>query len=176
MVAARSVCPPPPPPPPPFLPPSLSLPPFLPPSLSLSLSLSLFLVVLYEVANRLGLFVNLEKTKIIIFRNGGYLARAERWYYGSEPVSVASSSEYFSLKFIAKICLNLISQDSVLRAKQGPSKSLKCCRILAALTSTCFSNCSTHRLYLSCSKDLNGGIVLIVQMLGKCTCTPVKGY
>ena len=34
--------------------------------------------VLYEVANRLGLLVNLEKTKIVVFRNGGYLARAER--------------------------------------------------------------------------------------------------
>ena len=27
--------------------------------------------VLYEVANRLGLLVNLEKTKIVVFRNGG---------------------------------------------------------------------------------------------------------
>ena len=34
--------------------------------------------VLYEVANGLGLLVNLEKTKIVVFRNGVCLARAER--------------------------------------------------------------------------------------------------
>ena len=34
--------------------------------------------VFCEVANRLGLLVNLEKTKIVVFRKGGYLARAER--------------------------------------------------------------------------------------------------
>ena len=56
------------------------------------------LIVLYEVSNRLGLLVNLEKTDNVS-RNRGYLARAERWYYGSEPVSVASSYKYFGLKF-----------------------------------------------------------------------------
>ena len=67
--------------------------------------------VLCEVANRLGLLVSLEKTKIVVFRNGGYLARAERWYYGSELVSVASSCQYFGLKFTTKVCLNRISED-----------------------------------------------------------------
>ena len=75
--------------------------------------------VLYEVANRLGLLFNLEKTKIVVFRNGGYLARAERWYYGSELVSVASSYKYLGLKFTTKVCLNRISEDSVVRAKKG---------------------------------------------------------
>ena len=40
--------------------------------------------VFYEAANRLGLLFNLGKTK-----TGGYLARAESWYYGSKHVSVA---------------------------------------------------------------------------------------
>ena len=74
--------------------------------------------VLYEVANRLVLLVNLEKTEIVVLRNGGYLARAERWYYGSELVSVASSYEYLGLKFTTKVCLIRISEDSVARAKQ----------------------------------------------------------
>ena len=74
--------------------------------------------VLYEVANRLVLLVNLEKTEIVVFRNGGYLARPERWYYGSELVSVASSYEYLGLKFTTKVCLIRISEDSVVRAKQ----------------------------------------------------------
>ena len=67
--------------------------------------------VLCEVANRLGLLVNLEKTKIVVFRNGGYLSRAERWCYGSELVSVASAYKYRGLKFTTKVCLNRISED-----------------------------------------------------------------
>ena len=47
--------------------------------------------VLYKTADRLGLLVNLEKTKIAVFKNGDYLTRAERWYHGGGPVSVASS-------------------------------------------------------------------------------------
>ena len=69
--------------------------------------------------------VNLEKTKIAVFRNGGYLARAERWYYGSELVSVASSYKYLGLKLATKICLNRISEDSVVRAKQGTVEIFK---------------------------------------------------
>ena len=82
--------------------------------------------VLYEVANRLGLLVNLEKTKKVVFRNGGCLARAERWYYGSvELVSVASSYKYLGLKFTTKVCLNRISEDSVVRAEQGTVEIFK---------------------------------------------------
>ena len=72
--------------------------------------------VLYEVANRFGLLVNLEKIKIVVFRNGCYLPRTERWYYGSELVSVTSSYKYLGLKLTTKVCLNRISEDSVVRA------------------------------------------------------------
>ena len=67
--------------------------------------------ILCEVANRLSLLVNLEKTKIVVFRNGGYLARAERWYYGNELASVASSYKYLGLKFTTKVCLNHVSEE-----------------------------------------------------------------
>ena len=65
------------------------------------------------------------KTKIVVFRNGGYLARAERWYYGSELVSVASSYKYLGLKFTTNVCLNRIPEDSVVRAKQGAVEFFK---------------------------------------------------
>ena len=81
--------------------------------------------VLYEIANRLGLLVNLKRTKIVVFRSGGYLARAERWHYGSELVSVASSYKYLGLKFTTKVCLNRISEDSVVRANQGTAEIFK---------------------------------------------------
>ena len=98
------------------------------------------------------------------------------WYYGSEPVSVASFYKYLGLKFTTKVCLNRISEDC-LESKTGNHRIFfKYCGMLVAWTSTCFSNSSMQRLYLSCSLDLNCRVVLIVQMLRKCICTPVKGY
>ena len=94
--------------------------------------------VLCEVANTLGLLINLEKTKIVVFRNRGCLARAERWYYGSEPVSVASSYKYLGLKFTTKACLNRISKDCLEGKRDNRIDCFKCCRILDALTSVFF--------------------------------------
>ena len=37
--------------------------------------------LLVRNADALDLTVNLEKSNIIVFRNGGYLARCEKWYY-----------------------------------------------------------------------------------------------
>ena len=113
----------------------------------------------------------------IAFRNRGYLTRAERWYYGSGPVSVASSCKYLGLKFATKVCLNCIPEDSILRAKQGTIEIFKVLWNVGCFDANVFfSNCSMHRLYLSYSMDLNCGVVLIVLMLRKCTCAPVKGY
>ena len=33
-------------------------------------------------AKRLGLTVNLDKSKVMVFRKGGYLAAKERWFWG----------------------------------------------------------------------------------------------
>ena len=119
------------------------------------------------------MLVNLEKTKIVVFRNGGYLARAERWYYGSELVSVASSYKYLGLKFTTKVCLNRISEDSVVRAKQGTVEIFKVLWDIGCFDINVFFQLFDAQIV---PMDLNCGVVLIVQMLRKCTCTRVKGY
>ena len=42
--------------------------------------LQLKLNVLNDISQRLGLVVNFEKSKIVVFRNGGHLAKHEKWF------------------------------------------------------------------------------------------------
>ena len=41
---------------------------------------------MYETANRLGLVVNLDKSNIVVFRNGGHIAWNEKWFYGQSYI------------------------------------------------------------------------------------------
>ena len=41
-----------------------------------------------------GMELNLDKTKIIVFRNGGYLRFYEHWTYPNQPVEIVSYYKY----------------------------------------------------------------------------------
>ena len=47
--------------------------------------------------------LNLGKTKIIVFRNGGYLRFYEHWTYRNQPVEVVSYYKYLGLLFTPKL-------------------------------------------------------------------------
>ena len=47
--------------------------------------------------------INLDKTKIIVFRNGGYLRFYERWTYRNEPVEMVSYYKYMGILFTPKL-------------------------------------------------------------------------
>lgn len=36
--------------------------------------------ILYNTSKRLDLVVNLEKSNVVVFRNGGHIARSEKWW------------------------------------------------------------------------------------------------
>lgn len=41
-----------------------------------------------------GLTVNLEKSKVLIFRNGGRLTKIDRWWFGEDRVEVVNKYKY----------------------------------------------------------------------------------
>ena len=45
--------------------------------------LQLKLTVLNDISQRLGLVVNFKKSKIVVFRYGGYLAKHGKWFIGN---------------------------------------------------------------------------------------------
>ena len=42
--------------------------------------------ILHRLSDKLGMQINLDKTKIVVFRKGGYLGRNEKWHYNQQSI------------------------------------------------------------------------------------------
>jgi hypothetical protein len=80
---------------------------------------------LHLAANRLELKVNMDKTSIIVFRKGGYLAARERWFYGNYEISVVNTYKYLGLHFSTKLSFTFACQDLVSKGKRAVFNILK---------------------------------------------------
>ena len=52
---------------------------------------------LNEYSNRWRLNVNIDKTKITVFRNGGYLKKNASWKYDNRPLEIVSCYKYLGV-------------------------------------------------------------------------------
>ena len=55
--------------------------------------------MLSAAAERLCLTVNLDKSKVIVFRKGGFLAVKEKWFFGGAVLEVVNNYKYLGLTF-----------------------------------------------------------------------------
>ena len=62
-------------------------------------------------AKRLGLTVNLDKSKVTVFRKGGYLAAKERWFWGDQKLEVVNTYKYLGLIFWTGHCFTAGMED-----------------------------------------------------------------
>jgi hypothetical protein len=53
--------------------------------------------ILCESAKRLGLIVNLDKSNVVVFRNGGYLGQRENWFFDGKQLSVVNMYKYLGI-------------------------------------------------------------------------------
>ena len=74
---------------------------------------------LYRAAMQLQLKVNMDKSNIVVFRKGGYLAAREIWYYGNEKMSVVNVYRYLGIYFSTRISFSFACHDLVSRAKKA---------------------------------------------------------
>eukprot|EP00916_Digyalum_oweni_P017671 GHVL01029026.1.p1 GENE.GHVL01029026.1~~GHVL01029026.1.p1 ORF type:complete len:175 (-),score=5.84 GHVL01029026.1:326-850(-) len=81
--------------------------------------------LLFESSQRLGLKVNTEKTKVVVFRKGGHLSAREKWTLGNEKVEVVGKYKYLGLNFSTMLSYNIGTEDFVCRAKKGTIEILK---------------------------------------------------
>ena len=72
---------------------------------------------LLSAANRLGLIVDTDKTKIVVYRLGGHLARHERWCLGEKQVEVVREFKYLGNILSTKLSASETQKDLVSRAK-----------------------------------------------------------
>ena len=68
-------------------------------------------------AERLGLVVNLEKTKVMVFRKGGFLGRLERWFYGEERIEVVNKYKYLGYTLTTKLSVDIALAEHAGKAK-----------------------------------------------------------
>ena len=84
-------------------------------------------------ADRLKLEVNLEKTKVMVFRKGGSLTKRERWWYGENQVEVVNAYKYLGLTLSTKLSSSQAIADFIPKAKRKivtilkALSKLKCC-------------------------------------------------
>ena len=68
-------------------------------------------------AESLGLTVNLNKSKILVFRKGGYLGKSEQWHYGNQPIEVVNSYKYLGYTMTTKLSVEIPLAEFAGRAK-----------------------------------------------------------
>ena len=88
--------------------------------------------ILHDQSKRLGLKVNTTKTKIMIFRKGGYIAKDEKWQLNGERVEIVNSYKYLGTEFSTRLSLKGMSASAAPKAKMAAyeiiryMKSLQC--------------------------------------------------
>ena len=75
--------------------------------------------ILSDTAKRLGLIVNMEKSKVIVFRKGGHLATREKWLYNGENLEVVNQYKYLGVIFSTGLSFSYTLRDMACRAKKG---------------------------------------------------------
>ena len=60
--------------------------------------------LLFEFCTNWGLTVNLDKTKMMVFRNGGYLKAIEKRNYGDMNIEVTTYYAYLGMIFSSRLC------------------------------------------------------------------------
>ena len=74
--------------------------------------------ILFNTAKRLDLIVNLDKSNIVVFRNGGHLALNEKWYFGNEKLEVVNMYKYLGVYFTTRLTFSHTLNDLADRAKR----------------------------------------------------------
>jgi len=85
-----------------------------------------------KASESLGLAVNTNKTKVVVFRCGGYLAAHERWFLGDEQLEVVTQYKYLGVMLSTKLCTNTMLSELVQRAK------VACIQIIKSLKKLSF--------------------------------------
>ena len=83
--------------------------------------------VLARASHRNGLKVNIDKTKVMIFRKGGHLSKNEKWFIDGQRLDVVNSYTYLGFTFTTRLSMSKGLEQTINRSKK------KCISILRAL-------------------------------------------
>ena len=75
--------------------------------------------ILASKAAELDLHVNLEKSNIVIFRNGGYVAKRERWFLSGKEMKIVNSYKYLGLFLTTRMSFSTSFTNVASKARAG---------------------------------------------------------
>jgi len=75
--------------------------------------------LLKTCCDQLHLNVNKDKTKIMVFRKGGFLAKHEKWFFDGKQLEVVNKYCYLGFVFTTKLSAKLGTQHLVLKGKKA---------------------------------------------------------
>lgn len=71
-----------------------------------------------ELASKsLGLTVNLDKTKVMIFRKGGFISAKEKWLFDGKVLEVVNKYKYLGYTLTTKLSENIACEEYAIKAK-----------------------------------------------------------
>ena len=71
------------------------------------------------LGQNLKLKINMDKSNIIVFRKGGYLASHERWFYDEMKMEVVNSYMYFGISFTTQLSFTFACEELVCLGKKA---------------------------------------------------------
>ena len=74
---------------------------------------------LKNCCDEMKLCVNTEKTKIMVFRKGGFLSKHEKWFYDGAKMEVVNEYCYLGFKFTTMISCNIGTEHLVTKGKKA---------------------------------------------------------
>ena len=75
--------------------------------------------VFCNTANHLALVVNLDKSNIIVFKNGGHIALCEKWKYGDTPLKIVNVYKYLGVYLSTRLSFSHALNGMSQRVKKG---------------------------------------------------------
>ena len=96
--------------------------------------------VLSVAAERLCLTVNLDKSKVIVFRKCGFLAAKEKWFLGGAVLEVVNKYKYLGLTFSTGHSFAAAMEDTSIRAKKSTLEVLRALKKISCNSPEVFFN------------------------------------
>ena len=89
-------------------------------------------------SHHLGLNVNRVKTRVMVFRKGGFLGKGERWTTDGQKLEVVNQYEYLGFVFTINLSLSAALHNQVVGAKRRTLHLLRTMKNLHTQSATVF--------------------------------------
>ena len=78
-----------------------------------------------QFCKSIGMKLNLKKTTIVVFRNGGILQQTEKWFYQGTEIEIVSIYKYLGVYFTPKLIWTKTKEVLAMQAQKAASSVLR---------------------------------------------------